>query len=222
MQPVENLKKLGYNIKVADFPQYENWSSVFVQKYLTGEFGTADEVNAKCASIFYAIDRYVKAPELKKWLEEGYIIISNRYVSASKGHQTGKIKDKELRKKFVDWLIDLEYNIFNIPRPDKVFFVHMPCIVGQQLVNKKEDRTYLEQGKKKDIHETDINHLRDAELAYIELVDRFDYWEKIECTKPGISTEKINNKSIDPIEKVKSIESISKDILQKTLRVIEN
>ena len=97
----------------------------------------------------------------------------------------------------------------------------MPCIIGQQLVQKKEDRNYLDKGKKKDIHETDIEHLKNAEIAYLELAKKFDYWEKIECTKPNISQELINNKKVDPTQKIKTIEEISKDILHKTLKIIE-
>jgi dTMP kinase len=70
------------------------------------------EVGPYRASILYAIDRYAASFELKKWLEEGKIVVSNRYVSANMGHQAGKIKDPQEREKFLNRLEDLEYNIF--------------------------------------------------------------------------------------------------------------
>src|SRR3989338_1108595 len=79
----ERLIKEGYNVEVADFPQYKEWSSIFVEKYLTGELGASTEVTAQQASLFYALDRFAAAKKLKISLQEGKIIISNRYVSSS-------------------------------------------------------------------------------------------------------------------------------------------
>jgi dTMP kinase len=83
-----------------------------VKKYLNGEYGT--NVSAKLASIFYAIDRYDSLFDKKQAddLSQYDYIISNRYVSANMIHQTGKIDDDTKAKEFLDWLYDLEYNIF--------------------------------------------------------------------------------------------------------------
>jgi dTMP kinase len=70
-------------------------------------------------------------------------IISNRYVSANMIHQTGKIKDKEEREEFLDWLEELEFDIFEIPKPDKVIFLNVSPEMGQKLVLNKESREYL-------------------------------------------------------------------------------
>ena len=87
-------------------------SAAMVEEYLNGKFGTAQEVGPYRASIFCAIDRYVAAPKIKQWLNEGKIVIANRYVASNMGHQGGKIKNQIERKKYFDWNYDLEYNIF--------------------------------------------------------------------------------------------------------------
>jgi dTMP kinase len=179
---VERLRKEGYQIEMGDFPQYGNWSAEFVEHYLRGEFGSAKEVTAKQASLFYALDRYAASFKIKKWLEEGKIVISNRYCSANKGHQVGKIKDLEDRKKMLAWINETEYNILKIPIPDKTLFLHMTPEIGQQLVDMKEDREYT-QGKKRDIHEADLDHLKDAEDAYLFCLehDGVENWQHIIC-----------------------------------------
>jgi thymidylate kinase len=58
-------------------------------------------------------------------------------------HQAGKIKDDLESKAFLDWLYDLEYNIFGIPKPDKVIFLNVTPEISQQLVLKKTEREYL-------------------------------------------------------------------------------
>ena len=81
MKILENkLKKNGHKVKTADFPQYGKPSSYFAEKYLRGEYGTASDVGPYAGSMFYALDRYDKSFEMRKWLEEGYIVICNRYV----------------------------------------------------------------------------------------------------------------------------------------------
>jgi len=122
---------------MADFPRHGQRSATLVDDYLTGMFGTAEEVGAYRASVFYACDRYAASMEMKQWLEEGKIVVSNRYVSANMGHQAGKIKDLAEVDKFLLWLENLEYEIFQIPKPDATILLYMPVDIGQQLVDKK-------------------------------------------------------------------------------------
>lgn len=197
---VEILRKhfewLGKKVKILDYPRYGHQSSFMVQKYLNGEYGKT--LSPKLASIFYAIDRYDSMMD-KKYVdfEEYDYIISNRYVSASMIHQTGKIENDEESKEFLDWLYDLEYNIFWIPKPDKVIFLNVTPEVSQKLVLQKEERKYLKDGKKMDLHEEDINHLQNAWKKAMKVVDMYDDWVKIDCVENGeilpidIITEKI-------------------------------
>ena len=156
---VERLRREGHSVEIADFPQYGMKSAALVEMYLNGFFGSAKEVSPYQSSIFYACDRFAAAKKMKKELSEGKIIISNRYETANKIHQAGKIKGQLERDKFLEWQDDLEFNIFQIPRPDMVILVHMPPEVGQELVDKKGHRDYIG-GEKRDIHEADLEHLK--------------------------------------------------------------
>lgn len=177
---IERLAKEGFSVEYVDFPQYGKPSAIMVEEYLNGRLGTIDEIDAYQASIFFAQDRFAKSKEIKEWLIQGKIVISNRYISANKGHQAGKLKDKEKIDSFLAWLDNLEFDIFKIPRPDMTILLHMPCEIGQKLVDKKGNRDYVG-GNKRDIHEADINHLKDAEKAYIYVAEK-ENWKIIECS----------------------------------------
>jgi dTMP kinase len=179
---LDRLRNEGYQVELADFPRYGKWSAQFVERYLRGEFGTAKEVGAKRASLFYALDRYAASFQIEEWLRRGRIVISNRYVSASKGHQLGKITDPDLMTDFLGWVNELEYEILRIPKPDLTLFLHMSPEIGQNLVDKKEAREYT-QGEKRDIHEADVGHLQDAERAFLHCLqhDTTENWEHITC-----------------------------------------
>ncbi len=114
----EFFSKNGYKVKKIDFPQHGEKSSGLVDEYLTGKYGESKDVGPYIASIFYACDRYDASFKIKKWLEEGKVVISDRYLVSNIGHQGGKLmKDKKEWKKYVNWLYNLEYGLFKIPKP---------------------------------------------------------------------------------------------------------
>ena len=201
---VERLASEGYTVKVADFPRYGKKSAALVEEYLNGKFGGASEVSPYQASIFYAVDRYAASFELRQWLKEGYMVICNRYVSASMGHQAGKIKNKQERSKFIAWLEDLEYHIFNIPKPDMNILLYLPPELGQSLVDKKGHREYLG-GAHRDIHESDLTHLKEAAAAFREVAEE-KKWAIIECA-PG--------------NQLKTKEDIHELIWEKVKKIVE-
>ena len=196
----EKLKSMWKKVKILDYPRYWEKSAFAVEKYLNWEYWK--DISAKAASIFYAIDRFDDSFNIKKDLNNYDFIISNRYVSASMIHQAWKIQDKLQRQEFLDWLYDLEYNIFKINKPDLTIFLNVSPEMSQKLVLKKESREYLKDGKKMDLHEEDKNHLKNAWQAAMDVVDKFDDWIKIDCELNW---------------KMKSIEEINKEILDKIL-----
>ncbi len=171
---VERFRQEWYQVELADFPQYGQKSAGLVEEYLNGKYWTAEDVGPYRASIFYACDRYAASFQIRQWLAEGKIVISNRYVSANMGHQAGKIHDMKERDVYLEWLDNLEYGIFGIPKPDKNILLYMPTEIGQQLVDKKGDREYVG-GQKRDIHEADLQHLKDAAEAYKYVAQKYDW-----------------------------------------------
>lgn len=184
---VERLKKNGHRVKTVDFPQYENnFFGKIVGRYLSGEFGTSSEVSPYLASVLYAADRFETKEKIEKWLEDGNIIIADRYASSNQIHQGGKIKDPKKRKEFLSWLEEMEYKIFKIPRPDASIYLDVPLKLSLKLLKNKsaqKRKKYL-QGKK-DIHESDPRHLQDAKNSAIKLVEKNNNWIKINCVKNG-------------------------------------
>ncbi|MDD2257847.1 dUTP diphosphatase [Candidatus Falkowbacteria bacterium] len=176
----ERLKQEGFLVEIADFPQYNTKSAGLVEEYLSGKYGGPEDVTPYQASIFYAADRFDANFKIRKWLEEGKIVLSNRYVSASMGHQGAKIHNSLERKVFFSWLNDLEYKLFNIPHPDLSLILHVPATVAFDLAKKRAREDWV--GKTKDIHENNLNHLRSAEEVYLEIANTIPGFTLIECS----------------------------------------
>lgn len=203
---LKRLRNQGYTVKTVDFPQHGKPSAYFVKQYLNGKYGTWKQVGPYKACIFYALDRYEIAANIKKWLAQGNIVLANRYVASNLGHQGVKIKNKLSRERFFQWNNNLEYKVLNIPKPDINLFLHMPARIAYELVGRKGAREYLG-SKKRDIHEQDINHLKIAEKVYLEIVKLFPKdFKTIECAFKG---------------KLLSIDEISEKVWEKVKRFLK-
>jgi len=176
----------GFPFKTADFPQYDEPSSYFVTEYLNGRYGAANDVSAKKASLFYALDRMdASLKKMDRWLASGQAIIGNRWVGSSMAHQGGKIENKKERIAFFKWLYELEFEICGVPKPDVSIVLHMPAAMAQELVDKKQSRNYIS-GKARDLHEGDLAHLEHAEKVYLEMAELFpDHFTVVECAPGG-------------------------------------
>jgi thymidylate synthase ThyX/predicted NUDIX family phosphoesterase/thymidylate kinase len=214
------FKQKGFEVEKIDFPQHGQRSSAMVDDYLTGKYGSSEEVGPKVASVFYATDRYDASFKIKKWLDEGKIVISDRYLVSNIGHQGGKIKGREEWKDYVNWLYNLEYNVFGIPKPDYTFILKTSAEFSLKLANnitdgqKKERRAaYLGDDRKQDIHEKDRNHLANALNSYLMAAEEFpNDFRVIECLEGGelLSPDVINKKIINTIEE-NNIKHMSQD-----------
>lgn len=151
------LKNKGVKVRKISFPDYESDSSALIKMYLAGEFGSdANSVNPYAASSFYAVDRY--ASYKKDWgdfYNDGGIIIADRYTTSNAIHQCAKLPDSEWEK-FLEWLYEYEFNYLGIPAPDCIIYLDVEPDVSQELMSKR----YNGNESKKDIHEKDIEYLK--------------------------------------------------------------
>ena len=180
---VDKLKAQGFAVEVADFPQYNTKSAGLVEEYLSGKYGGADDVTPYQSSTFYAVDRYDASFKIRQWLKDGKIVVANRYVSASLGHQGGKIENPLERKVFFNWLYELEYKLFNIPKPDLSLILHVEAEIAQKLAANRHREDWV--GKTRDIHEENLGHLQKAEQVYLEIAKTFPDFKLIKCTREG-------------------------------------
>lgn len=179
---LRRLSASGFKAAYSDFPRYDTPSGRIVgQAYLgkdrwgqdKGWFGNADAVDPRVASLYYAADRRYNLPEIQKLLQENDILLLDRYVSSNMGHQGGKERDSTKRKALYEWIDKLEYELLELPRPDLTILLLMPWQVGQQLATKMTEKV--------DEHEKNPDHLKNAQEAYIQLAQMYQ-WPQINCT----------------------------------------
>ena len=198
----ERLEKEGIEFKSVSFPNYESESSALVKIYLNGELSEdPKEISPYIASTFYAADRYITfKKEYEEYYENGGIILADRYTTSNMVHQAGKIKDDKEREKFLNWLWDFEFNLYGLPIPTEVFFLNMPTEYAIKLMENRKNKITHEE--KKDIHERNPEHMKDAYIEACKLSKKYN-WKEIKCVKD---------------EKIRSIEDIHEEIYNELIK----
>lgn len=210
-----NSKKLFQYIKenitekviLLSFPNYESDSSYFVKRYLNGDYG--NDVDEYKASIFYLVDRYdtIIKENINQLIEEGYIIILDRYTGSNLIFQTAKIDknssneiESNVKKmKFIKWVKDMEYNIFNLPKENVVIYMNMPLEVSYELMKQRK----LKNNEDNDIHEDNKKFLEIVENNALSIANS-NLWNIVNCTDNELNIKDENtifNEVLDVVKK---------------------
>lgn len=184
----------SYKVHTLSFPQYEQFFGKEVRAYLNGEFGDLHSVPPKLASLLYSLDRFSVKSELNVSLNAGYNIFLNRYLESNMGYQGAKFDGRD-REEFINWLYELEVKKLGLPESDLVLYLNLPLEFSQKAMEKE--------GRKKDIHESNINYLKKVEETYLNLASRNKKWIVIDCLEQErrLSISGLNQKIWNVVEK---------------------
>jgi dTMP kinase len=140
-----------------------------IARFLRGEFGPADRVDPYTVALLFAGDRAAAAPVIRGWLEEGRWVFLDRYVYSNVGYQCAKVADRAARRRLKEWILDLEFGINAIPRPDLSLFLDVPARFTEERLaaaRRGEDRAYLKGGE--DVHEASSDFQRRVREVFLE------------------------------------------------------
>ncbi|MDQ5883568.1 MAG: dTMP kinase [Patescibacteria group bacterium] len=181
---VDRLKKEKIKVATIDFPQYENnFFGSFIGHCLTERYYDFLKVHPKIASVLYAADRFESKKKIDDWINKGFIVICDRYVSSNKIHQGSKIKNNKKREEFLKWLDEMEHKAFEVPRPNAIVFLDVPVPVSRKLLQDKlakDKKVYLK--GKKDLVEKDIQYLNNSRKTSLWLSKIDKSFHRIACT----------------------------------------
>ncbi|MDA1317015.1 MAG: hypothetical protein O3B87_03245 [bacterium] len=195
---ISYLEKMNIPHKEYDFPQYESFYGLLIAAYLRGDLGELKTVSPYVSALLFALDRSVVATQMQEDIDDGLLLIANRYVTSNMAHQGGRFDTQNEQGVFFSWLEHLEYDQNHMPHEDIVVLLDMPADAAAKLVSSKDPRDYL-QGKSKDIQESDRHHGSDTAEMYHYLAHQKNHWHIINCIQDGtiknresIHTELVN------------------------------
>lgn len=176
---VKGLTDRGLRVGFVSFPRYRQTRfGVKIADYLNGRFGNLDQVDPVLVSLLFAGDRFESRGELLQQCQGSDIVICDRYVGSNAAHQGAKV-DPDRRDELLRWIHFVEYELFQLPRPDLTILLDVTVASAQQMVLKKAPRTYTADAT--DLHEADGDYLAKVRDLYLMLASDDPSWKKIQC-----------------------------------------
>lgn len=179
----QHLEAQGLQTEYLHFPRFD--APVFgelIARFLRGEFGSVEQVDPYLVALLYAGDRNDAAKQIRRWFDEGKVVVLDRYVYSNIGYQCAKLPTREERDRLAEWILDLEYNYYGIPRPDLSLFLDVPfAFTERKLTEQREgdDRDYLQGAK--DIHEGSLSLQQCVREVYLSAAERDEALRVISC-----------------------------------------
>lgn len=153
-----------------------------VARFLRGEFGDNKTVNPYLVALIYAEDRQDTRKMLLDWINEGNIVILDRYVYSNIAYQCAKLDNAEEKEKLKKWIVDLEFGYYNLPRPALNVFFDVPFMFTSKKLTENrsgKEREYLQGGR--DIHEEDLDFQMKVREVYLTLANEPSF-VRIDCS----------------------------------------
>lgn len=181
------LGEITPDLKYIHFPRYD--SPVYgnlIGKFLRGGFGSMETVHPQLVALLFAEDRHNAAAGIRKVLEDGGVVLLDRYVYSNVAYQCAKLADPKEAEELRNWILRTEFVDFGIPKPDLNIFLDVPIeFVESSLTEsrKGDDRSYLEGSS--DIHESDIEFQKRVRSMYRREAAENTELKVVDCSDAG-------------------------------------
>lgn len=205
----------GISCCLLSFPRYE--ATLFgraIGDFLNGRFGTLEQVDPHLAALLYAGDRFESRDTLQTAIAEHDVVVLDRYVASNIAHQGAKCTGDQ-RQQLVEWISQIEYDIYQLPRADLTVLLDLPVSMAVELIARKSARTYTDQAA--DLQEADAEYLSAVRDLYQTLAATEPHWQQVAiCDNNGGDN---NSGTIRPpkndslqIDSLRTIDAISAEI----------
>lgn len=206
----ERLNSENIKTKRISFPWYDSPTGKIIGACLLGKPQMCEEllktehsffpegggnVDSLVAGCLYGADRRYNLPMINKLLEEGYVLLVDRYVTSNMAHRGGMIESLDDRIKFYKKMELFEYEILELPRPDMTLLLYLPYEYACELKKHREELP--------DEAESNIDYLKRGESAYLELANLYNF-DVVNCVSDG-SIRTIENINDEVYTKVKKL-----------------
>lgn len=200
------LTDQGLQWEYLHFPRFTApyWGQL-VARFLRGELGALDQVDPYIVAMLYAGDRKDASTMIQGWIDQGKVVLIDRYVLSNIAYQCAKIEDTQGAQELKQWILGLEYDYNGIVQPDLTLFLDVPFrFTAEKLTQQRQgdDRGYL--NGKSDIHEASLSLQEKVRQQYLNHTDQ--RYKIISCADQNdgqmLSIDTISNKIINEIKAI--------------------
>lgn len=199
------LTDRGLKAAMLQFPRYSKTNfGTAIGEFLNGRFGELHQVHPQLAAVLYAGDRFESRQLLLSLMAENDVVVLDRFVGSNLAHQSARLEGVE-RDRLVTWIETIEYEVFQLPRPDANLLIDMSSAWSRELVARKAAREYTD--RVADLQEADTPYLEKVRQCYRRIAESRPDWQIITgLTESG---------------ELRSIEEVGEQMLEFTLNILD-
>jgi len=158
----QRLEADGLDVAVHDFPVYdEPRFGPLARAVLDGSIRVQGERAPYVIASLFAGNRAATAPMLRAEQAAGKTLLCDRYHLANAAYQGAQLADAAELDEFLDWILDVELNIFGALRPDVCVWLRVPLDLRPDSHGE-------------DVYERDLDLQRRVHAVYARLAERGD------------------------------------------------
>ncbi len=178
------LEGITPDLEYIHFPRYD--SPVYgelIGRFLRGDFGSNETVHPQLVALLFAEDRHNAAPRMKETLNNGGVVLLDRYVYSNIAYQCAKLDNPDESERLREWILNTEYGNFGLPRPDLNIFLDVPIGFVESSLEagrKGADREYLHGAR--DIHESNIGFQKKVRQIYLRQAGLDPDFKRVDCS----------------------------------------
>jgi dTMP kinase len=153
-----HLRRQGLEVEIVSFPDYSTPIGLEIDRALHGE----REFGADVMQLLYVANRYEWKPRIERWLDEGVVVLCDRYVASSVAYGETQGLDPE-------WLADVQRHL-----PQPALTVLLDIAPATAVTRKAAGR---------DRYERDLALLERVRYSYLRQADEDD-WLLVDGERP--------------------------------------
>lgn len=179
---VESLQKQGVKAIEFSFPMYDSPTGKIFKSCVLGKNDVSwfdegyEKIDPEVVCLYTAADRKYNYQIIKKYLDEDYVVVLNRYTSSNMANQGSRYIDSEERFYMYQWIDKLEYWLLKLPKPDMTILLNLPSVYSNHLKEKQLS------------FEMEDSHQDNVLAAYLELAQLY-HWDVIDCASENCLKE---------------------------------
>ena len=170
-----DIMKAGFNCKILDFPDYSTPIGKEIRLFLDGRRSYSSEVQ----HMLLSVNRWEKKEEIEKMLQNGTIIIMDRYYQSNIVYGLSNGLD-------LNWLINLDKGL---PKEDIVIILEIDPATSYKRVNRNRD---LFEKNLEFLSNVKQNYQKLSQVYNWNIINGEETVEKIHLKTSSLVKEKLN------------------------------
>jgi dTMP kinase len=171
----KDIMKAGFNCKILDFPDYSTPIGKEIRLFLDGRRSYSSEVQ----HMLLSVNRWEKKEEIEKMLQNGTIIIMDRYYQSNIVYGLSNGLD-------LNWLINLDKGL---PKEDIVIILEIEPETSYKRVNRNRD---LFEKNLEFLSNVKQNYQKLSQVYNWNIINGEETVEKIHLKTSSLVKEKLN------------------------------